>query len=293
VGRALCQAHGAGQRRARLFPAGFSLFVVAGLCTPSYLWLEPKDEPEAMGWACLAAAVLGLALWGWSLGRAARTLGRSFGHVRECRSRSREMRLPGERRAAWAIDRAAPSVMLVGVFRPRLVISRSIVAALSAEQLAAVIRHERAHALSHDNFKRLLALLAPGILPGLVHLERGWAKLAEWAADDRAAGGSARASLSLASALVRVARLGSAGRPPGPAGRPLGPLATALLAEGADLSERVDRLLDPARRAARRRNREPVLSASGGLLLTGALLAVLAHPVTLHSAHELLELLIQ
>lgn len=272
----------------RLFPAGFALFVVAGLCTPSYLWLEPKSAPEPMGLACLAAALLGLTIWGQSLVRATRALARSLVHLRECRLRSRDMRLPGERRTAWVIDGAAPCVMMAGVLQPRLVISRNVVAALPAEQLAAVVRHERAHAISRDNLKRLLVLLAPGILPfapGFRRLERTWAKISEWSADDRAAAGKARRSLALAAALVRVARLGSAVSAP--------PLATSLLADGADLSERVDRLLRPTRRTARRRHREPVLAASAGLLLTGALIAVMTHPVTLHSAHEFLEFLIQ
>lgn len=272
----------------RLLPAGFALFVVAGFCTPGYLWLEPKGVPEPMGLPCSAAAVMGLAIWGLSLARATRALARSFGHIRRCRERSREMRLPGERMAAWVIDGGAPCVMLAGVLRPRLVISRGVVEALSAEQLSAVVRHERAHWISHDNLKRLLVLLAPGILPfvsGFRNLEPAWAKISEWAADDRAAAGKPRRSLSLAAALVRVARLGSAA--PAPV------LATPLMADGADLSERVSRLLRPARRTAQHRHREPVLAASAGLLLTGALIAVMAHPVTLHSAHEFLEFLIQ
>jgi beta-lactamase regulating signal transducer with metallopeptidase domain len=241
-----------------------------------------------MGPACLAAALMGLAVWGSSIARATRALARSLQHIRQCRRQSREMRLPGERKAAWVIEGTAPCVMLAGVFRPRMVISRGVVAALSAEQLSAVVRHERAHGASRDNLKRLLVLLAPGILPfasGFRNLERAWAKISEWAADDRAAAGKARRSLSLAAALVRVARLGSAASTPA--------LATSLMADGADLSERVDRLLRPARSTARRPQREPILTASAGLLLTGALIAVMAHPVTLHSAHECLEFLIQ
>lgn len=272
----------------RLFPATFALFVVAGLCTPSYLYLEPKGEPEEMGMVCLGAALLSLALWGWSIARAVRAVTRSVRHIRQCRDRSREMRLPGERMAAWIVDGDAPCVMLTGLFRPRVVISRNVVAALSAEELSAVIRHERAHGVSRDNLKRLLVLLAPGILPfagGFRNLERAWAKIAEWAADDLAAAGKTRRSLSLAAALVSVARLGSAATAPA--------LATSLMSEGADLSERVDRLLRPAHYASRRRDREPLLMASAGLLLTGAMIAVMAHPVTLHSAHECLEFLIQ
>jgi beta-lactamase regulating signal transducer with metallopeptidase domain len=272
----------------RLLPSAFAIFVVAGLCTPSYLYLEPKGEAEEMGVACLAAALMSVTLWGASLARAARAVARSLRHLRQCRERSREMRLPGDRKVAWVIDAGAPCVMLAGVLRPRMVISSDVVSALTAEQLSAVVRHEQAHGISRDNLKRLLVLLAPGILPfahGLRSLERAWAKLSEWAADDRAAAGKARRSLTLAAALVRVARLGTAEAAP--------VLATSLMADGADLSERVDRLLRPARRTANQVQREPILMATAGLLLAGALIAVMANPVTLQSAHECLEFLIQ
>lgn len=272
----------------RLFPAGAALFLVVGLCTPSYLWLEPRAESEQMGAACLAAAVLGLTVWGLSLARATRAMARSLRHLHQCRQVSRETRLPGERSAAWLIDGAAPCVMLAGVIRPRLVISRNVVAALSAEQLSAVVRHERAHGRSRDNLKRLLVLLAPDLLPfvhGFRTIERAWARISEWAADDGAVAGKPRRSLSLAAALVRVARLGSTAAAP--------VLTTSLMADATDLSERVDRLLRPASAVARSAPREPVLSASAGLLLAGALAAVMAQPATLYSAHEFLEFLIQ
>ncbi|HEX3744756.1 MAG TPA: M56 family metallopeptidase [Bryobacteraceae bacterium] len=288
VGR-MAPVHGARLLLAlRLLPSAFGLFVVIGLCTPSYLYLEPKGAPEEMGIACLAAAAMSVILWGWSIARATRAMARSVRHLRECRQRSRELRLPGERKAAWIIESKSPCVMLAGVFRPRMVISHDVVAALSAEQLAAAIRHERAHGISHDNFKRLLVLLAPGIVPfasGFRNLERGWARIAEWAADDRASAGKARRSLSLAAALVRVARLGAVAPPPA--------LATSLMADGAELSERVDRLLRSAHRAAHPHRREPIQTAVAGLLVTVALIAVMAHPATLHSAHECLEFLIQ
>jgi len=272
----------------RLFPAGAALFLVVGLCTPSYLWLEPKGESEPMGLACLLAVALCVSIGGVSLTRAARALARSLGHIRQCRQVSRETRLPGERAAAWVMDGGAPCVMLAGVLRPRLVISRNVVAALSAEQLSAVIRHERAHGRSHDNLKRLLVLLAPDLLPffpAFRSIERAWARISEWAADDGAAAGKARRSLSLAAALVRVARLGAGAAPPA--------LVTSLMADASDLSERVDRLLRPANPVARSARREPVLAASGSLLLAGAMAAVLAQPATLYSAHEFLEFLIQ
>ena len=53
----------------RLLPAALALFVVAGLCVPSYLWLEPETGPEEVGAGCLAAAILAAVLWGTSTAR--------------------------------------------------------------------------------------------------------------------------------------------------------------------------------------------------------------------------------
>lgn len=271
----------------RLLPAALSLFVVAALCTPSYLWLEPAGVTESTGVVCLAAAISGLALWCESMVGVMRAVVRSLGYLRRCRQHATHVHLPSVGVAAWIIEEPS-RVMLAGVFQPRLVISRNVLSALPREQLSAVIRHERAHGVARDNLKRLLMLLAPGMLPfvsGFRDFERHWARLSEWAADDRASGGRPRRCLALAAALVRVARLGSPSAVPA--------LATSLIADGADLSERVDRLLHPARREHNPADREPVLAASAALLLAGALTAVIAHPVTLHSAHEFLEFLIQ
>jgi len=271
----------------RLLPPAFALFIVAGLCAPSYFYLEPKGSPEEIGLACLGAVALSLAVGGRAIARAARALVLSRRHSRQCREQSREIRLAGEPTPSWVIEGNSPCVALTGLVRPRIVISTRVLAELSADQLAAVVRHERAHGVSYDNLKRLLVLLSPGILPfasGFRELERAWAKITEWAADDRASAGNSRRSLSLAAALVRVARLGSVA--------PVPALATSLMADGADLSERVDRLLQPADHASRGGRREPILTATAGLLLTGALAAVLAQPATLESAHECLEFLI-
>ena len=108
-------------------------------------------------------------------------------------------------------------------------------------QLAAALRHEEAHRISRDNLKRLLLLLAPGLLPGLHGfgaIERGWARFSEWAADDDAVAGDAHRSLSLAAALVRVARMGGSA--------PVSPLTAAFLGDSREISARVDRLLSPA-----------------------------------------------
>jgi len=255
----------------RLSPAGLGALLVAGMCAPSYLWLEPHASAEQVGWACLSAALLGLSILGASIARALRA---SAGSTR----RVRELERGG----------AGPLVALTGIVRHRLVISHLVLRALSADQLAAVVRHERAHRMSHDNLKRLLILLAPGLLPisrGFGSLERAWAATAEWAADDRATEGNARRALVLASALVRVARLGT------PRATPL--LTTSLLADSADLAVRVDRLLHPAPRRTALGSSSPILKVAASLTVAAGLAGVLLQPATLYSVHELLEELIR
>src|SRR5271154_1156465 len=43
----------------RLLPAALAILCVAGLCVPSYLWLEPASADEQAGALCLIAAALG------------------------------------------------------------------------------------------------------------------------------------------------------------------------------------------------------------------------------------------
>src|SRR4051794_15242713 len=53
----------------RLFPASFSAFVVAMLCVPSYLRMEPKHTLEPVGAFCLFTSLSGLALLTHSITR--------------------------------------------------------------------------------------------------------------------------------------------------------------------------------------------------------------------------------
>ena len=198
----------------RLFPVAATIFVVAACCIPSYLWLEPEGGAEEVGWLCLVAAAVSAAMWFASLGNAALAVRRSLRYKRYCE-------LTG-----------AAVLMLAGVFRPRLVVSRAVRDALSAEQLAAALGHEQAHRRAYDNFKRLLFAATPR-LPGFRLLESAWSRVSEWAADDESTAGDADRSLCLASTLVRMARLKTV------------PLEVSFVGDGVDLARRVDRLLHP------------------------------------------------
>jgi Zn-dependent protease with chaperone function len=128
------------------------------------------------------------------------------------------------------VESDRPFLVLSGIARPRVIVSRRVLDSLAPEELDVVLRHERAHLRSRDNLKRLCIALAPGSRI----LERAWARFAEYAADEAAAGDSSNA-VALASALVRVARMGNV--PGVPA------TAVPFLGDTDDLSNRVERLM--------------------------------------------------
>jgi len=274
----------------RLLPAAGAAFMVATVCVPSYLWLEPEAPDERVGFSCLAAALLGILMWGVSLARGVHAMASSRRFVQHCRQTGQLTRLAGDYAPAsidaWIVDAPAPLLALAGIFRPRLVISRGVLSTLSAEQLAVASRHERAHWAARDNLKRLCIMLSPGILPfagSSLTLERGWRMFTEWAADDRAVAGHARRSVALAAALVRLARMTAAA--------PYSSLAAPLLGDTDQLLARVDRLLratPPGQRAARR----PLLAIGATLAMAGSLAALL-QPAALYAVHVALEHLVE
>ncbi|HEV2448066.1 MAG TPA: hypothetical protein VGS58_19180 [Candidatus Sulfopaludibacter sp.] len=266
----------------RLLPAGAALATVAVLCVPSYLLLEPAATSEEVGLSCLGAALLCLACWSLAVARSCRAASRSLSYIRYCRMVGRRTSLGAERSPAWVVDGPAPFLALAGIVHPRLMVSKDVVAALPDEQLAVALRHEHAHQTSRDNLKRLLLLLAPDVFPfwrAFDVLERGWSRFTEWAADDDAVAGDAGRSVSLAAALVRVARMGACPQ--------TAPLVTSLLSDNDDLAARVDRLLREAPGNAAERGK-PVL-AWGTALAAAGLFAGLLQPATLYSVHRLLE----
>ena len=274
----------------RLFPAVAAGLAVAAVCIPSYLWLEPDASFEEVGLVCLAAALLGIGICAISMGRGLRAILLSLRYGRHCRRVGQETLLGEEATPVIVVDGAAGLFAMAGIVHPRLLISRDVLRELSGEELATAVRHERGHRSSHDNLKRLLLLLTPDILPfrirvrgGFEKLERGWARTAEWAADDLAVGADSQRSISLAAALVRVARLGT---------NPIAsPLMTSLVADGSDLEARVDRLLGGGRGEKSDQGKPVVLC--GALALVGVFGVVFSEPATLRAAHVALERLIR
>ncbi|MGH9727051.1 MAG: M48 family metalloprotease [Candidatus Acidiferrales bacterium] len=272
----------------RLSPVAVATFVVSALCVPSYLWLEPNANAERVGIACCFAALLGAAIWTVSLVRIVRAVFISLRYRRHCECESRTTLVSNEQAPVLVVETDAAVLALAGVIRPRVVVSRGVLQALLPHQLDAALEHERAHQFSRDNLKRFLLLLAPGIFPlsrGFAAMDRAWSRFTEWAADDRAAAGDSQRSLSLAEALVRVARMGTSSR--------TSLFVSSLIEDARDLFIRVDRLLGLESSAENAPRKMRALFAGISLVIASLLLATMARPATLYSVHRLLEHLIR
>jgi hypothetical protein len=276
----------------RMLPLTLSSFAVAALCVPSFLQFEPAATREEVSFLFLSTAALGISIAAYALMKAMAAALATWKFAGCCRAAGREFRVPYESSPLLVVAGREPMLAIAGAFRQQIIVSEGVLDALSADQLEATIQHEVAHRSAADNFKRLLLLLTPQVIPfsrGFSSLDHAWVRFSEFAADDRAVGDSAQRSLTLASALVRVARMGSAPR--------LSPLCTALISanpgRGEDeLSARVDRLLrGPDAAETRQRNLSPLIGTIAAAV--GLLIAIAAcMPSTLHAVHELLEYLI-
>jgi len=249
----------------RLVPAGISL-VVGLLVTASFLAFEPR-KAENVGWMIPSFAIFGGALL---LGAAWRSIRIGLATRRLARkwlADSEPIALDGVNVPAFAVTSTFPIVAIVGLRRPKLVIARSVLSSCTPEELRAVLAHEQGHLDRRDNLRRLLMSIAPDALAWLPISERllsAWRAATEEAADDAAAKEDPDGRVSLASALVKVARLAR--------GQVVAsPLPAATLYCGENLDVRVRRLLDPA--AAAVMSRAPwsrTMAAAGVLILVAA-----------------------
>lgn len=273
---------------ARVAPAAASLLFVAGVFVPSYWKYEPRDFEEgfdvtlaalALGAACLLVAAGGRGLRAWrSAARRTRLWMRT----------ARPLVLAGCPIPAFEIDADTPIMALVGVLRPRLLVTRGLVAALTEEELAASVAHEIGHSRARDNLKRLLMLASPDILTSTTAaraIERRWLSASEQSADRMAASESPAARCALASALVKVARLMPVTPKPG-RGNGWEPIST--LVDGGEIVSRVERLLADAAPPARRRT--PAIAWTGVMLI--AIACAMNYTTLLQLVHAATEALV-
>ncbi|MEZ5331157.1 MAG: M56 family metallopeptidase [Thermoanaerobaculia bacterium] len=221
------------------------------------------SKPPA-SWRLLVAATR-WAPAGWGLGVLLSTVAYAGGWLRARRWRrsrvtaaplawSRRMvELAGDLGVRRPVELLASSSLrtpiLVGWWRPAIVVPLAAFGGLSPEHLEAILAHELAHVRRHDALVNLFQVAAeilffyhPGVwwVSGALRAER------EHCCDELAVRGTGTSRLTLARALLETAELGL--------GRSVGASAAVLAATGGSLSERVRRLLGrrPRRAAGER-----------------------------------------
>jgi hypothetical protein len=189
----------------RFLPFAAAAVVAAGIFAPAHLVLEPPNADERYGFLPLTLAAAGLGLLVSALWRYARVaiaswrLGMSL--------RSQVVQRGGVRFVEMPL---LHGIALAGILRPRVLIGCRARQMLTPAELDVAIAHELAHQSAWDNFTRVMMECTPdffGFTSAARRVERLWEGEAECLADARAVNGDSRRATSLASALVKVARL--------------------------------------------------------------------------------------
>jgi hypothetical protein len=196
------------------------------------------DLLDAVRLVCLGAGIALLAVLCWILVAASAS-------VLHARQRQRELlsllahgdpKVPG----ALVVDHPAAAAYCLPGLRSAIVISAGTLDLLDADELAAVLAHERAHLRERHDLVLLpfLALLRAFRWAAIAQQAyRAVGLLVEMHADDRAR--QQRPARELATALLRVGAAGGGGVPSGA-------LAAVSRAEECEVAARVIRLLRPA-----------------------------------------------
>jgi Zn-dependent protease with chaperone function len=186
----------AGVRAVHVHPAAAHRLDVAGVQLT-----YPAVNTAAM--VLLALAALGAAV----LVVAARA---AWGQARAHRRMLRSLPVTGPLRghpAVLLVDTTAPLAFCAGWLRPRVYISRGVVARLSERELGAVVAHEQHHGVLRDPLRLAASHVlcqALFFLPALRRLHATYADAAEVTADAAAAEAVRGGPATLASALLAV-----------------------------------------------------------------------------------------
>jgi hypothetical protein len=188
----------------RLLPFVASVVFVAGVFLPAHWRFEQPNRTESFGTvlticAAIAVGLLAIGVWractvswhGYRLGKMMRRSAIELGHD------------------TYEVS-GLPGISLAGILRPQVIVGSEARAALTPAELDVAIAHELAHRRSHDNLKRFVLFSVPDVFAWFRtarQLEERWQAETECLADDHSVMGSDHRALTLASALVKVARL--------------------------------------------------------------------------------------
>jgi Zn-dependent protease with chaperone function len=272
----------------RLLPAALSIAFVAGVFLPSYWRFEPRDFAEDFDLTLTSLAALAGGLLLSALARGGAAWWRAARRAQAWTRTAEPLALEGIDLPAFRIEAPEAVMALVGILRPRLIVTRGLIDTLTPEELAASIEHEVEHYRGWDNLKRLAMRAAPDVLrwtPAASALEQKWAAAAEHIADAGDSISRNRATrLALASALVKVARL-----------MPVTPIIepVSTLVGGGAIADRVQRLIDDGREPGEQLGR-PLKTVCAVAATAGvALVLAVGYTPLLEHVHKFTEILVR
>ena len=257
----------------QLIPTVFALAFTAGCLVPQYVSNETNFSAEGVGWICILLACLVSVNWWVRVFYGMAMVVRTSLFGRTCLRGDGVIDRGHTQIPVIAIPGATPRVALVGLFRPFILISKSLTEAGGLDPLALdlVLEHERSHAAHRDNWK----LLSLHTIPRLrLSVSKGktwmqlWQNTAERAADEDAVQGSTSRALRLAETLVALARLRST------ASSPLA--CTQFICAATELESRIDMLTQSGNHEPSVRGRMPAVEVGLGVLLLAAAIALLS-----------------
>jgi Zn-dependent protease with chaperone function len=266
----------------RLLPAVTATLFVVALFVPSYWEYEPREVVEGFDLTLAALGAVGLGLIVASLARGAQAWRSVTRRTAEWMRYAHPLTIGRAALPAYAIEASRPMMALVGVLRPRLLVTRSVIETLTSAELTASVAHEVGHYRALDNLKRLLMRATPDCFtrPTAREIERRWSVAAERAAD-RAGSGDTADRCALASALVKVARLMPAVAMPA-----IEPIS--MLVTDSDIAARVHVLLNDTPPESRRRATIVRWLAVGLAIVP----LVIAYTPLVRAVHEATEVLV-
>jgi beta-lactamase regulating signal transducer with metallopeptidase domain len=258
----------------RVFPFVVSVVVTLFFTFPSF-WLMERASPDEDA-ATFILALCSLVIFTAGLFRVLRTQARTTRAIAQWLMGSPSLGGDASTPALKASN-GAPALILVGIQRPRVMLSDMAAIVLSSDELQVAVRHELAHMRAWDNLKKVLISATP--FPGMGRLGSAWREAAELAADD-AAVASRQEALDLATALIKLSRSSQQW--------PQHLLATGLVS-GSSIGLRVERLL---RRRMVGRHLQRTRRWSLLFLLTMTIGVACNHGTALILTHRLTELLV-
>jgi hypothetical protein len=220
----------------RLLPSAASLAIVGACVVPAFALLEPSRSGaggERLGSTALLFAAGGFGIFAVSIARGLKAVCHTRRRMRDLYASSTTSPELTGGAMIFISDSPANCVVLDGLIKPRLLVSRTVLQTLTAEEFEGAVAHELAHHRAHDNAKRRLLAFTPDLVStgSLARdLEFTWKHAAEVEADAAAVRTEAQA-VALASALVKVARLAE--------GKPRIDLGRAAFHDGAPVAGRI------------------------------------------------------